>query len=287
MTRLIIPAQLHAPSRRRPLALILPVALFVAACAVDAPRSQRADSPSEARARESDAGPDSRSADPVGEVELTGASAPLNGEAPASSPGDLPDLATRPIPLRELQALARRRSPRQLALRARLAAAEARTRQSLATFLPWLSTRSEYIRYDDQIEFDDPLGGGSFIAQDDEVFSQSTTASWLLWDFGGREATYRASRAEEIGEQANVERDLQRLDREVAEAYLAWAEARQEVAVLEASVDALAGSLSLARDLESVGRAMRSMCSSSRSSSSARVTMHASSPIPLLMRARS
>src|SRR5690606_20011603 len=113
-------------------------------------------------------------------------------------------------------------------------------------------------RLDDQIEFEDALGGGTFIAQDDEVFSQTTTLGFLLWDGGGRGASWRASRASEEMVRAQAARELQLLDREVAQSYLSWAEALQESAVLAASVEALEGALERARSLEALGRATRS-----------------------------
>ncbi|HLU47379.1 MAG TPA: TolC family protein, partial [Planctomycetota bacterium] len=171
---------------------------------------------------------------------------------------DLARLSQRPLSLEELQAVARDRSVRGLLVRARIAGAEARTRQALAAFYPALTTRSEYVRLDDQIEFEDPLGGGTFIAQDDEVFSQTTTLGFLLWDGGGRGASWRASRASEEMVRAQAARELQLLDREVAQSYLSWAEALQESAVLAASVEALEGALERARSLEALGRATRS-----------------------------
>ena len=89
------------------------------------------------------------------------------------APGD----GTAALDLKSLQEFARRRNPSVTEWRARVEAAQARTRQIRSLYFPQLRSTGRYLRLDDEVAFALP-DLGRIVVQDRDVYTQTTVIGY-------------------------------------------------------------------------------------------------------------
>ena len=161
---------------------------------------------------------------------------------------------TEPLTLQDLQLLARSKAPAVDRWRGLVAAADARERQARSLQFPNLRSDGQFLLLEDEVAFTDPVGG-SIIVQDRRAYTQRTSLRYTAWDWGRVRSLAEARQQERVGTEAQRDRALEQLDLHVAQLFFAILRARADRSALDASVESLAGALTLARDLEAVGRA--------------------------------
>ncbi|MBI1757359.1 MAG: TolC family protein [Fimbriimonas ginsengisoli] len=111
-----------------------------------------------------------------------------------------PDSSDQPLSLEAALKLAKERNGAVRAALADLAAARARTHQSLAAFLPTLTPTAQYVSDRHQVD----LGDGSKPFVQSEGWATSASASWRLLDSGQRQMSYMATRRAEAAADAGA-----------------------------------------------------------------------------------
>ncbi|MBN1442033.1 MAG: TolC family protein, partial [Planctomycetes bacterium] len=195
----------------------------------------------------------------------------FRGDAPRGDPGGREAARADPAPsgdgigrplepfppcawsLKDAQREARRRNPTADRLEARIAAAAAREGQIRSAFYPRLHTSGQYLRLDEEVAFRDPLGT-VYVVQDREAYTQVTSLTYNVWDWGETWFAAHAGSLDTQRERVLGRRALQALDFQVARLFFAILETEQEIEVQAASVATLQGALDLARSLRDVGR---------------------------------